>query len=143
VLAAARLARPALDRTAGLELGLADGRALPWPDGTFDVAHASMVLHHLDRDDAIAFLRELRRVARSGIVANDLVRGRLNWIGGWLLILCVLLVGWGPIQLYSRLSPQEQAALLSGQELVFSQVNGVEHLPSALQARVSARWRPA
>ncbi len=86
VLAAARIARPALDRTAGLELGLADGRALPWPDGTFDVAHASMVLHHLDRDDAIAFLRELRRVARHGIVANDLVRGRLNWIGGWLII---------------------------------------------------------
>src|SRR5205823_3616520 len=29
--------------------------------------------------------------------------------------------GWGQIQIYFRLSPQQQAALLSGQELTFSQ----------------------
>ena len=86
VLAAARLARPTLDTVDGLELAIADGRGMPWPDAAFDVTHASMVLHHLDPDDAVAFLRELRRVSRLGIVANDLVRGRLNWIGGWLLI---------------------------------------------------------
>src|SRR5205823_90981 len=82
VLAAARLARPSVARTAGLELAVADGRSLPYDDGVFDVAHASMVIHHLDPADAVAFLRELRRVARLGIVVNDLVRGRLFWIGG-------------------------------------------------------------
>jgi SAM-dependent methyltransferase len=86
VLAAARIARPALASTPGLELAIADGRGLPFADGAFDVAHASMVVHHLDPDDAVAFLRELRRVARRGLVVNDLVRGRLNWLGGWLLI---------------------------------------------------------
>jgi SAM-dependent methyltransferase len=86
ILAAARRARPAIDRTAGLEMAIADGRALPYPDAAFDVAHASLVLHHLAPDEAVAFLRELRRVARHGIVVNDLVRGRLFWIGGWLLI---------------------------------------------------------
>jgi SAM-dependent methyltransferase len=86
VLAAARLARPALASTPGLELAKADGRGLPFADGAFDVAHSSMVVHHLDPDDAVAFLRELRRVARCGIVVNDLVRGRLNWLGAWLLI---------------------------------------------------------
>jgi SAM-dependent methyltransferase len=86
ILAAARRARPAIDRTARLELAIADGRALPYPDAAFDVAHASLVLHHLAPDEAVAFLRELRRVARRGIVVNDLVRGRLFWIGGWLLI---------------------------------------------------------
>jgi SAM-dependent methyltransferase len=86
VLDAARAARPAVDRTAGLELAVADGRGLPYPDAAFDVAHASLVIHHLEPDEAVAFLRELRRVARDGIVVNDLVRGRLAWIGAWLLV---------------------------------------------------------
>src|SRR4051794_15956901 len=86
VLAAARVARPALERIPDLTLSVADGRGLPFRDGSFDVAHASLVLHHLEPDDAIAFLCELRRVARVGVVVNDLVRGRLAWLGGWLLV---------------------------------------------------------
>jgi SAM-dependent methyltransferase len=86
ILAAARRAHPSLDRVSGLTLAVADGRALPWHDGFFDVAHASMVLHHLEPPDAVAFLRELRRVARTGIVVNDLVRGRRAWLGAWLLV---------------------------------------------------------
>src|SRR3954452_17715969 len=86
VLEAARLARPAVGRTPGLELAVADGRSLPYDDGVFDVAHASLVIHHLEPGDAVAFLRELRRVARRGIVVNDLVRGRLFWIGAWLIV---------------------------------------------------------
>ena len=54
-------------------------------DGAFEIAHSSMVLHHLDPEDAVAFLRELRRVSRLGIVVNDLARGRLFWIGAWLI----------------------------------------------------------
>jgi SAM-dependent methyltransferase len=86
VLAAARLARPGLAGIAGLKLEVADGRALPYPDASFDVAHASMVVHHLSPEDAVAFLRELRRVARRGIVLNDLVRGRAYWLGAWIVV---------------------------------------------------------
>jgi SAM-dependent methyltransferase len=86
ILAAARRARPAIELATGLEMAIADGRALPYPDAAFDVAHASLVLHHLAPDEAVAFLRELRRVARRGIVVNDLIRGRMFWIAGWLLI---------------------------------------------------------
>ena len=86
ILESAVRARPAVGATPGLGLAIADGRALPYPDGAFDVAHASLVLHHLEPADAVAFLRELRRVARRGIVVNDLVRGRLAWLGGWLLV---------------------------------------------------------
>ena len=66
VIEAARLARPALDRVAGLSLRVADGLALPYPDGAFDVAHCSMVVHHLEPADAVALLREMapRRAAR-------------------------------------------------------------------------------
>ena len=86
VLHAAVIARPAVAAVRGIDLAIADGRRLPYPDGSFDVAHASLVLHHLGRTDAVAFLEELRRVARIGIVINDLIRSRLNWIGAELLV---------------------------------------------------------
>ena len=86
VLDAARAGRPGLDRVRGLDLAIADGRGLPYPDAAFDVAHASLVLHHLDPPDAIAFLAELRRVARDGVVINDLVRGRLAWVVTWIAV---------------------------------------------------------
>src|SRR6266540_1801607 len=76
VLAAVRLARPALDRLRGLTLQVADGLALPYRTGAFDVAHASLVLHHFEPRDAVALLRELGRVSRRGVVVNDLARGR-------------------------------------------------------------------
>lgn len=85
VLEAARAARPGLDRITGLELAVADGRALPFSDGAFDVAHASLVLHHLEPADAVAFLGELRRVARRGVVVNDLSRRPITLVGAWLL----------------------------------------------------------
>ena len=86
VLDAARAARPGIERLEGLGFAVADGRSLPYPDAAFDVAHASLVLHHLEPEDAVAFLRELRRVARIGVVVNDLVRGWLFWIGTWVVV---------------------------------------------------------
>jgi ubiquinone/menaquinone biosynthesis C-methylase UbiE len=84
VVAAARDSSGAAD-IPGLELAVADGLELPYADGSFDVAHASMVVHHLEPDEAIALLREMSRVARLGIVVNDLARGRLAWVGAWLI----------------------------------------------------------
>jgi ubiquinone/menaquinone biosynthesis C-methylase UbiE len=85
VIDAARAARPGLDLVEGLTLEVADGRSLPYSDGTFDVAHASLVLHHLEPDQATRFLRELNRVARRGIVVNDLSRRSFTLLGAWLL----------------------------------------------------------
>ena len=85
VLAAAVLAQPRLATTADLALRVADGRALPFPDRSFDIAHTSMVLHHVEPPVAVELLREMGRVARRGIVVNDLVRGQLAWLGAWLL----------------------------------------------------------
>ena len=85
VLAAARRLDPRVAETPGLSLAVADGAHLPYPDGSFDIGHSSMVIHHLEPDEAIRFLRELRRVSRLGLVVNDLVRGRLNWLGALLL----------------------------------------------------------
>ena len=86
ILEAAVLADPRLPAVDELELHLGDGRALPYPDGSFDVAHLSLVLHHLEPEAAVAMLREVRRVARLGVVVNDLARGRLALLGAWLLV---------------------------------------------------------
>lgn len=88
VLEAARATDPTLaDHEARglLTLTLGDGRSLPYPDDAFEVAHCSLVLHHLEAADAVTMLGEMARVARTGIVVNDLVRGRLALAGAWLL----------------------------------------------------------
>ena len=58
----------------------ADVMALPLADREVDVTHASMLMHHLDPDDAIAALVEMRRVSRLGVVINDLRRGVVPFI---------------------------------------------------------------
>jgi ubiquinone/menaquinone biosynthesis C-methylase UbiE len=85
VIAAAHAATPGLGEVAGLSLEVFDGRAIPYPDGAFDVAHTSLVIHHLDPDEAAAMLREMARVARLGIVVNDVSRGWIYWLGAWLV----------------------------------------------------------
>ncbi len=85
VLAAALRTRPATANIDGLDLHVGDGRELRYADRSFDVAHASLVLHHLEPAAAIDLLREMGRVARLGVVVNDLDRSRLGWIGAWLL----------------------------------------------------------
>ncbi len=86
VIAAARAIHPELASEPRIELAVGEGTSLPYADGAFDVAHASLVLHHLEPDAAVTFLRELGRVARIGIVVNDLQRGRLEWLGAWLVL---------------------------------------------------------
>lgn len=68
-----------------VELALADARSLPFADRSFDVAACSLLLHHLSPKDAVAALREMGRVARVGVVVNDLVRGWVGYTGAWLL----------------------------------------------------------
>lgn len=81
VLAAAARARPADADVDGIELHVGDGRRLGYADRSFDVAHASLILHHLDPLIAVEVLREMGRVARLGVVVNDLDRTRVGWVG--------------------------------------------------------------
>jgi ubiquinone/menaquinone biosynthesis C-methylase UbiE len=80
ILDAALAARPAVGRVRDLALVIADGRVLPFPDGSFDVAHASLVLHHLEPPDAVTLLAEMGRVARRGVIVNDVLRSPLAWL---------------------------------------------------------------
>ena len=117
VLEAALRLRPELAEAAGVEVAVADGRSLPFPDNSFDVAHASLVLHHLSRADAVAFLGELDRVARIGIVVNDLSRSRLGWLGAWLVLHATTRNPWtlrdGPLSVRRAWTLREARALLA------------------------------
>ena len=72
VLAIARRATAGEPR---IKVMTGDARSLPFDDGAFDVAHCSLLVHHLDPDAVVTLMRELRRVARRGVVLNDLRRG--------------------------------------------------------------------
>jgi ubiquinone/menaquinone biosynthesis C-methylase UbiE len=74
------IARRNLARTSGIDFLKADVGALPLPDRSVDVVHASLLLHHLAPDEAVKAFREMRRVAREAVVVNDLRRGRLAYL---------------------------------------------------------------
>jgi ubiquinone/menaquinone biosynthesis C-methylase UbiE len=117
ILAAAVAVRPELETMAGLELAIADGRDLPFEDGQFDIAHASLLLHHLDPPEARAVLAEMGRVATVGVVINDLARSWLTWIGAWLVLHLVTRNRWtrhdGPLSVRRAYTVKEASTLLS------------------------------
>ncbi len=69
----------------GVEFAVADARRLPFGDGSFDVATCSLLLHHLEPDDAVLVLKEMRRVARRGVIVNDLLRSWVGYLGAHLV----------------------------------------------------------
>ncbi len=58
-------------RNPGVEVRQATAEALPFADGSFDVALAQLVVHFMD--DAVSGLREMARVTRSGGVVTACV----------------------------------------------------------------------
>jgi 2-polyprenyl-3-methyl-5-hydroxy-6-metoxy-1,4-benzoquinol methylase len=54
-----------------------DLRALPYSADSFDLVLCSTTLHHFESADAVAVLRNMHKLARSGYVVNDLCR---NWV---------------------------------------------------------------
>jgi SAM-dependent methyltransferase len=72
---------------AGLPLLQHDALAIPLPDGGVDFVTCSLALHHFDEPAAVALLRELSRVARRGVIVNDLRRARPAYWGARLLAL--------------------------------------------------------
>lgn len=59
--------------------------ALPFDERTFDIAHASLFLHHCPDQQARELLQNLSRIARYGIVINDLHRHTLAYASIFLL----------------------------------------------------------
>jgi len=70
----------------GTEFVAADVReaAESVPSRSMDVAHASLVLHHLSDEDVVRALRSMAAVSRELVLWNDLIRDRLGEIGAFL-----------------------------------------------------------
>jgi hypothetical protein len=66
----------------GLPRARGDARRLPFRDRSVDVVTSTHLFHHLKDDEVVLALREFDRVARRGIVVNDLLRRRraVLWI---------------------------------------------------------------
>jgi ubiquinone/menaquinone biosynthesis C-methylase UbiE len=79
------IAKQRIGARADLHLEVAHGQELPFKTHSFDVAHTSLVLHHLEPHEAVRLIGEMARVSRTGIIVNDLDRTWLSWLGAWLL----------------------------------------------------------
>jgi ubiquinone/menaquinone biosynthesis C-methylase UbiE len=66
-----------------IQLVAADALRLPFANDAFDIAACSFFLHHLDPDDVVIALSEMRRVSQSGVLINDMIRGWTSYIGAW------------------------------------------------------------
>lgn len=70
---------PALRNRVQVEVG--DALATGFEDGAFDVVMAAMFMHHFPDEEAMHLLREMDRLARGGLLVNDLHRHPLAYHG--------------------------------------------------------------
>ena len=71
--------------TTGLPTVVSDGASLPLASRSVDFVIASQVLHHLEPEVAIRWIKELDRVARRAVVIADLRRTRAAMAAMWLV----------------------------------------------------------
>lgn len=62
-----------------------DALRLPFADRSFDVAAATLTLHHLAGDACVEALREMGRVSRRRVLVSDLERHPLHYLGARVL----------------------------------------------------------
>lgn len=75
-----QIARANAKDRSNLEFVEADGMALPFADGAFDIATCNLALHHFEPPEAIRMLGELRRVSARTPLVCDLVRSPLAYV---------------------------------------------------------------
>lgn len=62
-----------------------DALSLPYDENAVDIVHAALFLHHFHGEVAVRLLAEMQRIARRGLLVNDLHRHLLAYVGIWLL----------------------------------------------------------
>jgi len=106
-------ARRSIGSEARVRLVCADVTHLPFADACFDYVTCGLFFHHLTDAQIIAALRVFDRLARRGIVVNDLVRSRRAFAWTWLLTwpFHPILHHDGPLSIRRSLRPRELQAL--------------------------------
>lgn len=87
-----RVSRAKLGVSSAIQLVQGDSMKLPFAERSFDFVTASLFLHHFRDDDVVRLLADFRRVARRGIIVNDLVRNRVPY---WFTRVAGPFLSWG------------------------------------------------
>lgn len=104
-----------------------DALEIPLPDRSVDVVSCCLFLHHLDDDDARAFLNEALRVSRVAVIVNDLERRRAHY---WLSRLATLMdPSWisrhdGPVSVRRAYTYRETKIMLEETGCAFELTRG-------------------
>jgi SAM-dependent methyltransferase len=105
----------------------ADACNLEYPASSFDIVTSSLLLHHLPADRARAALIDMGRVARLGVMINDIVRHNPGyWIARLLSILTTtnrLTRADGPLSVRRALTLVELFNLFEGTNLDIARVD--------------------
>jgi 2-polyprenyl-3-methyl-5-hydroxy-6-metoxy-1,4-benzoquinol methylase len=91
----------------------AHATALPFGDDCFDVALATLTLHHFPQSRALAVLRQMVRVARSRVVVSELGRSLPHYVGAHILSHTV----WGNNSITRHDAPASVRSGFTGAEL--------------------------
>ncbi len=91
----------------------ADVHQAPFRDGAFDYVTCAVFFHHLTDDEVVRTLRAFDRMARRGIVVNDLIRRWRLYAWSWLFTrpFNAVLRQDGPLSVRRAFRPDEVAAL--------------------------------
>jgi ubiquinone/menaquinone biosynthesis C-methylase UbiE len=87
-----------------------DALRLPFADNSIDLVICTQALHHFDPAAAVHLLRELARVARLGVIVNDLRRSYVAYWGARMLALITrspLSRHDGPLSVLRAYTPDE------------------------------------
>lgn len=118
-----------------------DATALPFADGSVDVAMCSQTLHHFDDLTAAQVLRELDRVARVRVIVSDLRRSWLAAAGLWV---ASFPLGFHPVSRHDGV-----VSIMRGyagdelRRLVSDSTGRTPDVRRRMGWRVTASWRPA
>ncbi len=94
---------------------VADARNIPLANNSIDIVTSSLFLHHFNEVDVVRILCEAARVARRGIVVDDLSRSRvalgLTWLGTRVLSRSRVFHADGPRSVHAAFRQPELADL--------------------------------
>ncbi len=100
-----------------INLAVADGLDLPFPDKSFDFVLCSKTLHHFTEEQAVQLIKGVSRVARRGYLLMDL---RRSWIAYLLIYLLTRLFtknrltrSDGPLSVLRSFTPDELRSIAS------------------------------
>ena len=107
-----------------LRLLRGDIRQLCYPDRSVDYVTSALFFHHLTNDQIVDALRAFDRLARRGMVVNDLVRSRRVYVLTWLLTwpFHPILHHDGPLSVRRALTPEEMLALAAQADVAWLSV---------------------